>query len=51
MKTDNLSKIVVRMQRVVILKNVYHFFFQGLLISYSIAKLYIFFNNQTFNPF
>lgn len=42
MKTDNLSKIVVRMQRVVILKNVYHFFFQGLLISYSIAKLYFF---------
>lgn len=41
MKTDNLSKIVVRMQRVVILKNVYHFF-QGLLISYSIAKLYFF---------
>lgn len=50
MKTDNLSKIVVRMQRVIILKNVYHFFFK--VYSFRIQlRNYIFFNNQTFNPF
>lgn len=42
MKTDNLSKIVVRMQRVVILKNVYHFFFK--VFSFRIQlRNYIFF--------